>query len=192
MKRNYLVFSCCLLCIAAICSSFTLLNTPTDTASKTKKSSKINWLSMEEAVELQKKEPKLILVDVYMDRCPYCVKMDKSTFGHPKIKEYISKNFYAVKLNGYTNKKIKIGDKEYRVDKRTRNQYHELASYLLRGNMMFPSTVFIEEGFKPVNSVGGYLDASEFDQIMRYYGEGFYKKIPWGIYVRNSRSRISN
>jgi len=179
------------ICFAAISSSFTLSNKHHKNVSKPNKTPKINWVSMEEAVELQKKEPKLILVDVYMNNCPYCTKMDKSTFGHPKVKEYVNKHFYAVKLNAFTNQKIKIGDREYKVDKKSRYRNHELASYLLKGNMQFPSTVFIGENFKPVNSIGGYLDASEFDQVMRYYGGGFYKKVSWGIYMRNSKSRIS-
>ncbi len=146
---------------------------------------------MEEAVELQKTEPKLILVDVYMPNCPYCTKMDKTTLGHPKVREYITENFYAVKLNAFDNKKITIGDREFKVDKKDRYRTHELASFLLRGNMQFPSTVFIDENFKPLNSVPGYMDAPEFDQILQYYGQGFYKKVPWGIYMRNSKPRFS-
>ncbi|MFK7903867.1 MAG: thioredoxin family protein [Chitinophagales bacterium] len=188
-NKNFVLFL--FICFAAIGSSFTLSNKHSEKKSEETAASKINWVSMEEAVELQKTDPKLILVDVYMNNCPYCTKMDKSTFGHPKVKEYINKHFYAVKLNAFTNQKIKIGDREYKVDKKSRYRNHELASYLLKGNMQFPSTVFIEENFKPVNSIGGYLDASEFDQVMRYYGGGFYKKISWGVYMRNSKSRIS-
>lgn len=188
MKKNYLVLSVFML-IATLSSSFTLLN---NTTSETNDSQKINWLSMEEAVELQQKEHKLILVDVYMPNCPYCKKMDKSTFGHPKVREYIAENFYAVKLDAFSSKKITIGEREYKVDKNDRYRTHELASFLLRGNMQFPSTVFIDANFKPLNSVPGYMDAPEFDQILQYYGQGFYKKnIPWGIYMRNSKPRFS-
>ncbi|MEZ4887004.1 MAG: thioredoxin fold domain-containing protein [Chitinophagales bacterium] len=189
MLKNYFVFSL-FLSIAAICSSFTFVNN-NETNSETNDSQKINWLSIEDAFELQQKNPKLILVDVYMNNCPYCTKMDKTTLEHPKVKEYIAENFYAVKLNAFTSQKITLGEKEYKVDKKSQYRTHELASYLLRGNMQFPSTVFIDENFKPINSVGGYLDAPEFDQILQYYGQGFYKKVPWGIYMRNSKPRFS-
>lgn len=186
MKKTHIVLSLFIF-IAFISSSFTLFNSPSDTNSK----EKINWLSMEEAFELQQKEPKMILVDVYMPNCPYCTKMDKQTLGHPKVTDYINDKFYAVKLNAFDNKKITIGEKEYKVDKQSRYRTHELASYLLNGNMQFPSTVFIDENFKPLNSVPGYLDAPEFDQILQYYGQGFYKKVPWGIYMRNTKPRFS-
>lgn len=183
MKKNSLLLWMCT-CIFLICSSFTL------SYKNSSSSKKIKWLSFEEAIELQKKDPKLIMVDVYMDNCPYCNKMERQTFAHPKVKEYLTKNFYMVKLNAFGNKKITMGGKEYRINRKSRYKTHELAEYLLRGNMQFPSTVFIDENQKPINSVGGYMDAGEFDQVLQYYGKGFYKKIPWGIYLRNSKPRF--
>ncbi len=40
---------------------------------------KINWLSFEEAIALNKKEPKSILIAVYATWCGWCKKMDKTT-----------------------------------------------------------------------------------------------------------------
>ena len=40
---------------------------------------KINWLSFEDAIELNKKSPKPILIDVYTDWCGYRKKMDLET-----------------------------------------------------------------------------------------------------------------
>ncbi|MGB0929720.1 MAG: thioredoxin family protein [Chitinophagales bacterium] len=188
MKKTNFVLSLFML-IAVLSSSFTFLN---NTIVETNDNQKINWLSMEEAVELQKKEHKLILVDVYMEKCGPCIKMDKSTFGHPKVREYIAEKFYAVKLDAFSNRKITIGERDFKVDKNDPYRTHELASFLLRERMEFPSTVFIGKNFKVINSIPGYMDAPEFDQIMQYYGQGFYKKgIPWGIYRMNSKPRFS-
>ena len=38
----------------------------------------LTWISFEQAVELQKKEPRKILIDVYTDWCGWCKKMDKT------------------------------------------------------------------------------------------------------------------
>lgn len=44
----------------------------------------IKWMSIEEVVEANKVEPKLIFVDVYTNWCGWCKKMDKATFKNPK------------------------------------------------------------------------------------------------------------
>ena len=60
---------------------------------------KIEWLSFEEAVKRNEKEPKKFIVDVYTDWCGWCKKMDANTFTNPVIIKYINENYWAVKLN---------------------------------------------------------------------------------------------
>ena len=38
----------------------------------TKAQDKINWLSFEKAIELNKENPKPMLIDIYTDWCGYC------------------------------------------------------------------------------------------------------------------------
>ena len=40
----------------------------------------INWVSMNEAFELQKKVPKKIIIDMYTSWCGPCKMLDKNTF----------------------------------------------------------------------------------------------------------------
>ena len=73
----------------------------------------INWVSLEEALELQKKNPKKIMMDVYTNWCGPCKKLDKYTFGNKDVAEYINKHYYAVKFNGEGNEKIRYNDKDF-------------------------------------------------------------------------------
>ncbi|NJK95139.1 MAG: DUF255 domain-containing protein [Bacteroidales bacterium] len=67
---------------------------------------KVKWYTIEQVVELQKKEPKKILIDVYTDWCGWCKKMDAETFDHPIIAEYINKYYYPVKFNAESKEPV--------------------------------------------------------------------------------------
>ncbi|MGV3585410.1 MAG: thioredoxin family protein, partial [Adhaeribacter sp.] len=86
-----------LLCLILLLGSFT---------GKPAKKGKINWLSLEEAAVLNKKEPRKMVIDVYTDWCGWCRKMDQSTFSDPEVADYVNKNFYAVKLDAEGKKPI--------------------------------------------------------------------------------------
>ena len=60
---------------------------------------KINWVSFEEAVQLNEKEPRKFIVDVYTDWCGWCKRMDQTTFKNPEVAQYINEKYWAVKLN---------------------------------------------------------------------------------------------
>ena len=74
---------------------------------------KINWVTIEEAIKLQKKEPKKIIMDVYTNWCGPCKMLDKNTFGNADVANYINKNYYAVKFNAEGNDKVTFKDKTY-------------------------------------------------------------------------------
>ena len=73
----------------------------------------IKWMSLAEALEAQKKEPRKIMMDVYTNWCGPCKMMDKNTFANPDVAAYVSKYFYAVKFNAEGNEKIHYQGKEF-------------------------------------------------------------------------------
>ena len=67
---------------------------------------KIQWMTLAEAREAQKKEPKKIFMDVYTDWCGPCKLLDKNTFQNPDVSRYISEHYYAVKFNAEGTEEI--------------------------------------------------------------------------------------
>lgn len=134
----------------------------------------INWISIQEAEKLNKKQPRKIVIDVYTDWCGWCKKMDKSTFSDEKVAKYVNKHFYAVKLDAETKEEIILNGKTYRF--KPEWGVNEIAAELLQGKLGYPSTVYLDENFNMLAPVMGFYDVKKFDNLLRYYGENHYKK----------------
>ena len=72
-----------------ICSSFKIISVENT----------LTWISFEQAVELQKKEPRKILIDIYTDWCGWCKKMDKYTYTDQSVINNLNTKYYLVKFN---------------------------------------------------------------------------------------------
>lgn len=139
----------------------------------------INWISFEEAIELNKKEPKKILIDVYTDWCGYCKKMDRDTYENEVIAEIINQNFYAVKLDAEQKKPIVYKGKSYNFIDQGRRGYNEFAANLLHGEMSYPSTVFMDASERLMQKLPGYFTPQELEPILIYFGEDRFTEISW-------------
>ncbi len=151
----------------------------------------IKWYSFEKAVELNKKNPKKIFVDVYTDWCGWCKKMDKSTFSHPVIADYMNQYYYPVKLDAETNDTIDFMNKTfYNANPNSRRSSHQLALALLRGRMSYPAYVFMDENNKLITVVNGYMPPGKFEPIINFIAEDAYLKTKWEKYNSNFESKI--
>ena len=69
----------------------------------------IEWMSLAQAMEAQKKEPKKIFMDVYTDWCGPCKLLDKNTLQHNnvllcnEIHLGFEKCFYLITYKGHTS-----------------------------------------------------------------------------------------
>ena len=149
----------------------------------------IKWYTIEQAIELNKKEPRKIIVDVYTNWCSWCKVMDKNTYGNKIIAEYLNKKFYPVKLNAEQKEDITIGGKTYKYVAQGRG-YHELAAALLNGNLGYPSVVFLDEQIKMIQPFQGYIKPKEFDEIAKFIGDDFYKSQKWEDFLKSYKSPI--
>lgn len=157
---------------------------------------KVNWMTIEEALEASKKEPRKIIIDFYTDWCGWCKRMEKTTFNHPQIAKYINKNFYAVKFDAEGSQSVMYKDLEYKATKSKRAGRiagtHEFADYMVfkRGSSGYPTIVFLDEESNWLNFVPSYLGPVDFDPVLKYIGDDHYKKTKWGIFQRTFKSRI--
>lgn len=145
----------------------------------------VEWLSWEEAAEKVSTEenPKKIFIDIYTDWCGWCKKMDKDTFQNPEVAEYMSNNFYMVKMDGEGKEPIEFKGKTYAFVPQGRNGYHEFAATLMQGRLSYPTTIFLDEEMNMLSPVPGYQKPEPFLNIARYFGDNIYLEKDWKTYT---------
>lgn len=138
----------------------------------------INWLSMEEALELQKKQPKKILIDVYTHWCGPCKRLKETTFVHPKLVEYVNEHFYAVafdaeQADSLVFKGVTYKNPDYKPNVQGRNGVHQFSRFL--GVGAYPTIVFMDEKGIIIDKMVGFRSAPECEPYLKYVGDDIYK-----------------
>ena len=124
----------------------------------------IKWMTFDEAIALQKKDPKPIFMDVYTDWCGPCKMLDKNTFQTKEFSEFINANYYAVKFNGEGNtevnyKGIKYSNPGYDPNRKGRNSMHEFTGFLkVEG---YPSMYVLDRSGEIAKVIVGYYQTEQ-------------------------------
>ncbi len=66
----------------------------------------VNWVSLSEAQELTKDNPKTIFIDFSAEWCGWCKVMDKNTFSDATVAAYMNQNYYSVRLDYDSEEKL--------------------------------------------------------------------------------------
>jgi|SRR5699024_2805428 len=165
-------------------------------ASNIGQAQELEWIRMDEALKLQKENPKKILMKVYLkDVCEECELFEKHTFSNKKLIRYVKENYYTVYLNGEGNDVITYNNFEYTnpnyvEKKKGRNNTHLFVNALKLAT--YPSLVFFESDGSVIQAIGGFKDAQELELYLRMVATDVYKDITtpaaWEAYKKNFKS----
>ena len=139
---------------------------------------KINWVTMDEALEAQAKEPKLIFVDMYTTWCGPCKMMDRNTFNNQDVADYINEHYYAVKFNAEGNDVVTFNyqtftNPDYNPAKANkRNSMHEFSRYV--GVKAYPSVVFINTDMEVITTLKSYKTPQGLELFLKVFATGDY------------------
>lgn len=143
------------------------------------KAQEIQWVSLDEALALQKKKPKKIMMDVYTSWCGPCKMLDKNTFHNPDVVDYVNKYYYAVKFNGEGNQVVTFDNKTFEnpgynpANANRRNSAHQLTSYLQVS--AYPTIVFLNEEGKMLAPIRGYQNPQGLELYLKLFKEDHHK-----------------
>lgn len=176
MNRNvFLIFSTVLLFSLVACAQQTEPTAQQPPAKEEapvqkvaeKADAKIQWMSLEEALEAQAKDSKPLFVDIYTDWCKWCVVMDKKTFSQAEVADYLNANYYPVKFNAEKEDALTIKGKEYKLMNAGRRNVHTFAYSILDGKLSYPSYVVLDENLQNLGVMKGYQEATPFLQELK-------------------------
>jgi thioredoxin-related protein len=134
----------------------------------------IHWLTFEEAEIKMKEKPKKVIIDVYTGWCGWCKKLDKVVYENDSVIAFVNEHFYAIKFDAEQKKPINFVGKVWNFSAEKRS--NELAGALMQGRMSYPTTIFMDEGFKEAQPVPGYLELYQMEGIMKYFAGDFNHK----------------
>ena len=139
---------------------------------------KIEWMTLAQAMEAQKAEPKKIFMDVYTDWCGPCKLLDKNTFQNPDVSSYISEHYYAVKFNAEGQEEINFFDQtftnpNYDPNRKGRNATHQFTQFLVVKG--YPTMVFFSENGDPIMPVVGYQKPQQLELFLKMIKQGDYQ-----------------
>lgn len=136
---------------------------------------KIKWHSIDEAIQLARQEPRVLVIDVYTDWCGWCKRMDATTFSDPAIVELMNEHFYPVKLDAEGKEDIVIGERTFKFVDNGRRGYHEIAVIVTRGRLSYPTISYVDAQGKVLEAAPGYKTPDQFRVYLDYYAEEAYK-----------------
>lgn len=138
----------------------------------------IHWMTMEEALAMQKQRPRKVFVEVYATWCGWCKKTD-GVLANAEIARYINANYYPVKFNCETKSTVTFKGREYKFINEGNYHVNELALFLLNYKQSYPGIVILNEDANVVGMRSGYMDEIMMENVANYYGSDAYREMPF-------------
>jgi len=152
---------------------------------------KIRWKTLDEALELNKKEPRKILLNFYNYNKISCSLLRTQTFNQAQIAEYLNEKYYSVNIDVFSQDTMTIMGQTY-INENKSYKYHQLPIAALGGKMTFPAFIILDENEKVLIKVQEYMIPEKFEPLMRFYGDNTYKNENYNTFMKDFKSKLKD
>jgi thioredoxin-related protein len=135
---------------------------------------KIEWLTLEEVSAKMKNDPRPVIIDLYARWCYWCKVMDKKTYNHSKVVDYINEKFYPVKLDAESKQTLQWDNRNFNFNPGLK--LNDFSVYVTNGQLSFPTTVIYTSIKEAPATIPGFMSPDEIEPVLKYFGENYYKR----------------
>lgn len=139
----------------------------------------VKTYTIAEALALQKKKPKKILVNIYANFCNTCIVQNKTTFTDTLIADYINKNFYLVNFNAESNDTIVFNNEKFYKQLVNGYPLNTFVFKITNGRFTFPTIAVLDEKANTIDALNSYYHPKHLKPVLIYFGEDHFKTQKW-------------
>lgn len=148
----------------------------------------IYWQPLHEAYERARLQGKPLLVYLYTPWCGPCVMMDQNTWAHPVIATFATANFHCARVDAEARDSLFFNGSYFPYLPEL--HANQLAYLLLQGKMEYPALLLMDPTGETLLTLHGYIAPRLMDEILRYFGGGFYRSMPWEEFQKSYPSQL--
>jgi len=145
----------------------------------------VKMYSIQEVEQLQKKQPRKVLVNLSSTFCNSCKVMEKTTFTDTSVARYINENYYVVNFNVETADTILFKKEKYSRSFINNFPMNSLAAKLTSNRFSLPAICLLDEQMNTIDVLNFYQSPEHIKPILEFIAENSYKSKNFSEFMKS-------
>lgn len=142
-------------------------------SAKTVQAPHVDWQAYDEGLKAAKTKQKFVLVEFFATWCPYCRKMDQTTFKDPAVLSSLERWFVPIRVTEKSQNQV-----WFQGQKMTEDQVLNL--HKVTG---FPTLMLLTPEGKKLATLPGYKEPEEMAMLLKFVGSKAYEKMDFQTFM---------